>query len=190
MIEDNLNAILKRYQDSFTDKTYSEENDDLDDLMNIFSITPQLKRENRQYWGRELGLCWQLLITEVCKTHCKVFQPALRIGDDEPCDLVVDKYAIDTKYRIGSGDAGTLKKFKQYGAILRDLGYTPVFLILRSDNLPAAIGACNAGGWDVRVKEASYKFVRDISGFDIEKFLIQKAGAFPVNRLADRAFFQ
>ena len=182
MIENQLNSILKKYQESFVGKSYSEENYDLDLLMNVFGLSPQLKRENRQYWGRELGMCWQLLVAEICKAHCKDFKPALKFGADEPCDLVVGKYAIDTKYRIGSGDSGTLKKFKQYGAMLIEQGYKPVFLILRSDNLPAAMTACYAGGWEVRTNESSYQFVREISGFDIKSFLTQRAAGFPVNR--------
>lgn len=80
----------------------------------IFDITPELKRENRQYWGRELGMCWQRLIVELCRQTCPDFAPALHFNGDEPCDLIVGQRAIDTKYRIGSGDSGTLKKFKTY----------------------------------------------------------------------------
>ncbi len=87
--------------------------------MDVFGISPIIKKENRQYWGRELGMCWQLLVTETCKAYCSSFQPAFKVGSDEPCDLIVDGYAIDTKYRIGSGDSGTLKKFKLYGPLLR-----------------------------------------------------------------------
>lgn len=182
MIEVQLNTILKKYQDSFAGKIYPEENDDLDLLMNVFELSSELKRENKQYWGRELGMCWQLLVSEICKLHCKDFKPALRFGADEPCDLVVGNYAIDTKYRIGSGDSGTLKKFKQYGAMLIEHGYEPVFLILRSDNLPAAMTACYAGGWKVYTAEASYNFIREISGFNLEEYLIKKAASFPVKR--------
>lgn len=182
MIENQLNAILKKYQDSFVGKNYSEENDDLDLLMNVFGLSPQLKRENRQYWGRELGMCWQLLVVEICKTYCEDYKPALRFDADEPCDLVIGKYAIDTKYRIGSGDSGTLKKFKQYGAMLIDQGYKPVFLILRYDNLPAAITACNVGGWEVHTGDSSYQFIHEISGFDLKEFLVQKSESHLVNR--------
>ncbi len=52
-----LDAILKQYQSSFAEKIYSEENDDHDHLMDVFSLSPIIKRENRQYWGRELGMC-------------------------------------------------------------------------------------------------------------------------------------
>lgn len=144
-----IEPILKKYQESFQAKTYSAENNDIDILMNIFGITPEQKRENRQYWSRELGMIWQLIICRICENHCSDFKPALKIGHDEPCDLVLGNDAIDTKYRIGSGDAGTLKKFKQYGALLQKKGYTPVLLILREDNLPAAITACTKGGWRV-----------------------------------------
>ena len=105
-------------------------------LMEVFGITPELKRENRQYWGRELGMCWQRLVIEVFKGTRKDYGPAIRIGADEPCDLTVGKLAIDTKYRIGSGDSGTLKKFKSYGPLLKKQGYEPVILMLRECNPP------------------------------------------------------
>lgn len=180
-IETNLDAVLSRYQASFTEKVYSDENDDHDILMDAFGITPQLKRENRQYWGRELGKCWESLVIEACK-NAPSFQPALRIGSDEPCDLRVNNFAIDTKYRVGSGDSGTLKKFKQYGPLLRENGYEPVFLFLREDNLPAAMTACQNGGWTIYIGKESFEFIKNISGFDLEDYLIKRAQGFPVNR--------
>ena len=180
-IEAKLDAVMTRYQTSFTEKVYSDENDDHDLLMDAFGITPQLKRENRQYWGRELGKCWESLVIEACKNSA-TFQPALKIGDDEPCDLRVDGYAIDTKYRVGSGDSGTLKKFKQYGPLLKNEGYEPVFLFLREDNLPAAITACKTGGWTIHTGKQSFDFIQEISGIDLLDYLTRKAKAFLVNR--------
>ncbi|WP_287107899.1 MULTISPECIES: restriction endonuclease [unclassified Microcystis] len=133
-IENLLKGILRQYQSSFSDKIYGEENDDYDSLMRVFGITPSLKRENRQYWGRELGMCWQRLVTEVFKANCLDYQPALKIADDQPCDCILGRDAIDTKYRIGSGDSGTLKKFKQYGKLLQERGLRPILLIVREDN--------------------------------------------------------
>ncbi len=180
-IEQNLDAILKRYQLSFIEKVYSDENDDHDLLMAAFGITPLLKRENRQYWGRELGKCWESLVIEACK-GLPTFQPALRVGGDEPCDLIVENYAIDTKYRVGSGDSGTLKKFKSYGSLLREAGYIPVFLFLREDNLPAAMTACQRGTWEIYIGQRSFDFIREISGFDMEGYLTNNACNFIVDR--------
>jgi hypothetical protein len=178
----SLDAILRQYQASFAGKIYAEENDDHDALMDVFSLLPALKRENRQYWGRELGMCWQLIATQAC--HAKsTFQPALRIGWDEPCDFIVDGFAVDTKYRIGSGDSGTLKKFKTYGPLLKEKGFVPVFLILREDNLPAAISACLAGGWTVLTGQASFDFIAKVSGVDLRTYLLERRGLFPVSRL-------
>lgn len=181
MVENHLDEILKKYQQSFIKKVYSDENHDHDILMDAFGITSKLKHENRQYWGRELGKCWELLVIEACKNHDS-FKPALRIGDDEPCDLRVKNYAIDTKYRVGSGDSGTLKKFKQYGSLLREHGYEPVFLFLREDNLPAAMTACQKGTWEIYIGKQAFEFIKEISGFDMESFLISRSQAFPVNR--------
>ena len=127
-------------------------------------------------------MCWQRLVTETCKTYCSSFQRALKVGSDEPCDLIVEGYAIDTKYRIGLGDSGTLNKFKDNGELLRNLNYEPVFLILRQDNRPAAITACQVGTWKVYTGEDSFEFIKTISGFDLKSFLIEKVGEFPVYR--------
>jgi len=176
-----LDSILDSYKTSFAEKVYSQENEDFDILMDVYGITPDLKRENRQYWGRELGKCWELLVNEICR-NLPNYAPPLRIDQDEPCDLVVGKYAIDTKYRIGSGDSGTLKKFKSYGKLLRDKGFEPVCLILREDNLPAAIQACKVGTWNVLTGSESLDFVHRISGFDVASYLMQRKGAFFVSR--------
>ncbi len=159
---------MKQYQDSFSNKIYKEENDDHDPLMDVFGITPSLKRENRQYWGRELGMCWQRLVTEIFQANCSDYQPALKIGNDELCDCIVGADAIDTKYRIGSGDSGTLKKFKQYGNSLLEKGLRPVLVIVRKDNLPAAITAChNMGKWEVLQGQKSFRYIYEKSGFDL-----------------------
>ena len=163
--------ILSKYFKSFKDKTYSSENNDRDILMDVFDITPSQKRENRQYWGRELGMMWQLIVTEIAKKHCADFGPALKYGDDEPCDLTIGEDAIDTKYRIGSGDSGTLKKFKQYGRLLRENGYRPVFLIIRRDNLPTAITACYKGGWEILIGDKAFAYLFEKTGVDIAALL-------------------
>lgn len=170
--------ILEKSYEAFKEKTYSAENNDTDVLMDIFGITPEQKRENRQYWGRELGMMWQLIITEICKCHCSTFKPALKIGSDEPCDLIVGHDAIDTKYRIGSGDSGTLKKFKQYGKLLQEYGYHPVLLILRDDNLPAAITACIHGGWTILPGTQAFKYLLSNTGIDVYNLLKRLKGAF------------
>lgn len=177
-----LDAILATYQSAFTDKVYAEENDDHDLLMDVYGITPQLKRENRQYWGRELGMCWQRLVVEVCRSTCDDFGPALKMGADEPCDLTVGTLAIDTKYRIGSGDSGTLKKFKAYGPMLRESGFTPLLLIVREDNLKAAISACRKGGWEITTGDKTFDYLLELTGFDIKTFLQEKAQAYRLAR--------
>lgn len=177
-----LSDILTRYQVSFVKKSYKDENEDHDVLMDVFGITPEIKRENRQYWGRELGKCWELIVDCVFEELREDFRPALRVGNDEPCDFIFDTFAIDTKYRIGSGDSGTLKKFRSYGPLLREQGYEPFLLILREDNLPAAITACRAGTWNILTGGASFDFIKSHTGFDMYLFLSQIAGDFQVDR--------
>lgn len=178
--EPSLESTLTRYQRSFRSKVHNDENNDSDVLMGVFGITPELKRENRQYWGRELGMCWQLLVSEVSRATRDDYKPAYRVGLDEPCDLIIGRYAIDTKYRVGSGDSGTLKKFKTYGPLLREQGFEPVLLILREDNLPAAIGACRKGTWKVLQGQDSFDFLLEETGVDLHEFLALRLGAFGI----------
>ncbi len=169
-----VKPIIEHYYSSFSQKTYGQENNDYDFLMKLYNISPDLKRENRQYWGRELGMLWQLLVTAIVKEHCPAeYKPALKFGADEPCDLILGNDAIDTKYRVGSGDSGTLKKFKQYGALLQENGYRPVFLMVREDNLPAAITACINGGWSIYTGNDALQYLKDKTGVDIKKLLLQ-----------------
>lgn len=177
-----LKSIINQYKESFTEKTYNEENNESDILMDLFSITPELKRENRQYWGRELGMCWQLLVAKLSELTCKDFKPALKIEADEPTDLFIGKDAIDTKYRIGSGDSGTLKKFKKYGKLLKNKGYRPVLLIVRENNLSAAITACKVGGWNLYVGDECFEYIKKKTGFDLKKYLISLKGEFEITR--------
>lgn len=169
--EKQLRKILEQYQTSFSEKIYKDENDDFDVLMKVFDLTPELKRENRQYWGRELGMCWQRLVCALFELRSENYLPALRIEADEPCDCIVGKDAVDTKYRIGSGDSGTLKKFKQYGKLLREEGYNPLLLILREDNLPAAIKACESGDWTILTGKATFDYIEEKSSFDLYNWL-------------------
>jgi len=171
-----LTTILEQYGKSFSAKAFSEESSEEDDLMLVFGLTQIIKAENKQYWGRELGMCWQRLIVELSHQTNDNFGSPIREGTDEICDLTIGQDAIDTKYRIGSGDSGTLKKFKQYAARLIKSGYRPVVLILRKDNLPAAITACISGGWTVFTGEESFEYVNQTTGFDLKAWLRSRKG--------------
>ena len=127
-------------------------------------------------------MCWQLIVSAVFNCFRDDYGPAIRVEADEPCDFIIGDTAVDTKYRIGSGDSGTLKKFRQYGHMLRTEGYNPVFLIVREDNLPAAIAACTAGSWAVYTGNSTFAYVEEQSGFDLRSFLLRRAGAFRVQR--------
>lgn len=173
-----LEKILKEYGESFASKVFGGESREVDDLMLVFGLTQQTKARNKQYWGRELGKCWERLVIELCRRACDNFREGIKEGADELCDLVVGKDAIDTKYRIGSGDSGTLKKFKQYGRRLKELGLRPIQLIVRTDNLPAAITACITGGWEVKSGVDAYRYLQTITKFDIQPWLRERKDRF------------
>ena len=180
--EDRLRAVIGGYQKSFSSKAYCAENEDHDVLMDAFGLLTETKRENKQYWGRELGMCWQLIVTELFQHSAKGFGRGYREGADELCDLIADGDAIDTKYRIGSGDAGTLKKFKQYGRRLTELGFRPVVLILREDNLPNAVGACVVGGWTVLTAAETFAYIEAKTGVDLKAWLVSLGEEFHITR--------
>jgi hypothetical protein len=182
-LQNSLSVILSQYQNSFSSKVYSDENDECDILMNVFSLTAKTKRENAQYWGRELGMCWQKIVIEICKYYCRDFKPAFKLDEGgEPCDLIVGEYAIDTKYRIGSGEDATHKKLTRYRDLLTNMGYTPTLLILRTDSLSAAISACKKAKWNVLTGQESMNFIHNISGVDIKTFLEINAGKYTISR--------
>ncbi len=183
-LEQSLSQILEGYQNSFLTKIYPEENDETDVLMKAFGITQELKSENKQYWGRELGKCWESLVKKTFSLKCRDFSPPLKFGNDEPADFFVGGDAIDTKYRVGSGDSGTLKKFESYGKLLLEKGYRPVFLFLRTDNLPSAISKCLAGGWLILMGDDTFKYIEDKTGFDLKKWLKkqEQPGTFKIYR--------
>lgn len=177
-----LQEVLETYQKKFSSKIILKEAKSTDLLMDIFSITPKIKKENMQYWGRELRKCWEKIVQIVCEENCKNYSSGLTIDRDGVCDCIVGKYAIDTKYRVGSGDSGTLKKFKQYGKLLTDKGYIPVMVLFRDDNLSAAITAMKTGGWNTIMGSDSFEFINEISGFDIYAWLVENKNAYQTNR--------
>lgn len=183
-LEDKLSEVLQKYSGNFTAKIYTDDFTDTDVLMEAFGITQELKSENKQYWGRELGKCWENLLKDLFAATSDDFRPPRRFGTDEPADFFCGKDAIDTKYRVGSGDSGTLKKFESYGKLLQDEGYRPVFLFLRTDNLNAALSKMDAGGWVKYMDEDTFTYVKEKTGFDLKCWLIQlkKDETFKIDR--------
>jgi hypothetical protein len=156
--EQSIIDILNQYRIKFKDKIHTSPIYSSDILLEHFNITANQIRQNKQYWNRELGMCWQKLIIELLKDKSD-YQPAIRINRKELCDLVLNKDAIDTKYRLGSGDSGTINKLKDYAQLLLNMGYRPVLLILREDNLKSTISACEKGGWHTIVGNKALKYI-------------------------------
>ena len=183
-LDAKLSGVLKRYQSNFSEKVYVDTYKDTDVLIETFGITQELKRENKQFWGRQLGKCWELLVIKLCRYACDDYADAIRFGIDEPCDLILGSDAIDTKYRVGSGDSGTLKKFRDYGRLLKENGYRPVLLFLREDNLNAAIKAFETGGWTIYTGDSTFKYLHDKTSFNLYDWLCyhRDLGTFLIKR--------
>jgi hypothetical protein len=172
-VENDINAVLDKYRKKFNEKVISDSTSDSDILMNIFGLTHEQKLKNMQYWGRELGKCWEAIVQNTLKLN-KDYGAPIKVKRDEVCDCQVGNLAIDAKYRVGSGDSGTLKKFIQYGEYLQKQQKKPVFLFLREDNLHAAITAAKRGGWEIIAGDDSFEFIKKHSGYDLKKFLESK----------------
>lgn len=160
-----LDTIFRTYQQKFQNRAEVLPNNEPDILMEVFGITSEQKQKNLQYWHRELGMCWQKVVIEFFREHPEYSGP-IKNGSEEPCDLVLGKYSIDTKYRIGSGDSGTLKKFRENAEYLRGEGYTPLLLVLREDNLIRSVK-----GWEMLTGKETMKFIEEHSGKKFENIL-------------------
>lgn len=178
-----LEKELEKYSKSFNKKRIEEKTLENihDPLMDVFEITPIEKTKQAQYWGRELGALWEKLVRESFENSSKVtgFSGHLVIPDkrgktDEPCDLIANGFAIDTKYRIGSGDSKFIKQFKENYNLLVNRSYNPVLLILREDNLSSPINSAKKAGWSVITGQQSFDFILKQTGFDLKKFLDQR----------------
>ncbi|SFC78485.1 hypothetical protein [Flavobacterium phragmitis] len=184
-VEDKLKDVLNKYSENFSEKIYVDSYDNTDLLMNAFGITQELKSENKQYWGRELGKCWESLLRNLFETTCKDYMPPSRFGKDEPVDFFVGNDAIDAKYRVGSGDSKTLKGFESYGKMLINEGYRPVFLFLRTDNLPSALSKMDKGGWVRYSSDETFEYIKGKTNFDLKEWLLklEKEGTYKIKRL-------
>lgn len=173
-LDNLLEQILNQYQQAFAEKIHPEESTEQDDLMFAFGLSQAIKATNKQYWGRELGKCWERLVETLCQQTCEQYQKA----HGTHYDLAVGLNAIDTKYRIGSGDAKTLGGFRQNAQQLINEGFTPVLLIVRNDNLPQAIKACRNGGWEIYAGNNAYDYLKNLTQFDLQVWLQTRQNRF------------
>ncbi len=150
--------ILNEYSVKFKNKVHTLTSYSSDILLKHFNVTTEQIHQNKQYWNRELGMCWQKLVIE-CIKHRLDYSPAIRINRRELCDFILGQDAIDTKYRIGSGDSGTINKLKEYAQLLKNKGYRPVLLILRNDNLKSTVMSCKKSGWFTIIGNKALEFI-------------------------------
>ncbi len=169
-IEEKLNLIFNKYKNSFDKKVLLKEKTNRDLIMKIFNKTQNDVDVNKQYWNREFGKYFEYIVSSIFALTRNDYKPGLRIKSDEVCDCIIGNLAIDVKYRVGSGDSGTLKKFRFYGNLLKEKGYIPVMLFLREDNLKAAITSINNGGWKIYSNEQMFDFVKKKSNFDLKEY--------------------
>ena len=180
--EDQIKYILLDYQSKFSSKIYSQDNKDYDLLMDAFGISPKLKLENKQYWGRELGACLEKIMKTRMSKNIHYEEPIKEKSGREPYDFQFKDRAVDVKYRIGSGDAGTIKKWTENAKDIIELGLNPTLLILREDNLESTISACRRAGWDIFIGEEFYEFSKKEMDFNLKKYLKSIKSEYQIKR--------
>lgn len=165
-----LSPTIAKYTALFTRQVYNEEPFQSDILLEAFHLSPVVIRQHKQYWHRHLGACWERLVKSVFSSHVS-YQGTIRLKNKSPCDFTFDKIAVDTKYRLGSGDSGTMGKLSRNAQWLKSMGFEPMMLILREDNLPQAIARMQGAGWAVLCADASFKFIARHGDFDLKAYL-------------------
>jgi hypothetical protein len=181
-----LESICQDFSQRSSSKEYPPHNDDHDPLMDMYSMTPELKRENPQYWGSQLGANWQRLVAATFYFFRRPdYGPPIQYERTEPFDFRFGKIVVDTKYRVGSHDSGTLNKFRLNGIFLNGEGFHPVALILRHDTHRGAITQLLSGGWEVFVADEAFDYIREQTSFDLETFLQQRAHKFAIDRISN-----
>jgi hypothetical protein len=175
-----VDDIFRRYQKSFRERVAATGEGGHDPLMDVFGIKPEQKAGEAQFWGRELGMCWERLVIGCFASHPR-YRPGVTRGREQLCDLVVGHDAIDTKYRVGSGDAGTLGKIVAHGAALSAQGLEPMLLVFRDDSLAAARSRLSKGGWRLIEGAAALDWVRENSGVDLVALLRARRHRFAIS---------
>jgi hypothetical protein len=61
-------------------------------------------------------------------------------------------------------------------------GFNAVLLIVREDNLPAAINACRVGKWNVYTGDATFHYIKKATKVDLKLWLNSLGSKFQVNR--------
>jgi len=174
-VDRRLASVVDGFRASFARKDFIARETDPDILMDVFGLTPEVKLSHPQYWGRELGSCWERLVKSACADASVPVSFPPPGSRDTPCDIILGAHAIETKYRVGSGDSGTLQKLQANGATLRAAGLEPILLILRNDSLPAAMTAARAGGWRILADGDAFGFIETELGVDLRSFMIREA---------------
>lgn len=64
-----------------------------------------------------------------------------------------------------------IKKFKSYWKLLVEEWYTPVMLLLRKDNLPAAITALKVWWWNVYTWDEAFDYIFQKTQKDFKELL-------------------
>lgn len=172
---DVFDGIIGGYREAFSRKDFGDELPVSDLLMDAFGITPETKRENAQYWGRELGSVWQRLVFESFKHVDKSTRTPPKQCPVHPCDVVTRGFGIEVKYRIGSGDAPFIKNLEANASVFTARGESPVLLVFREDSLATNIKRAGRAGWTVKAGAESLAFLLEHTGCDLEAFLRDKA---------------
>ena len=174
---DIYNEVFAKQEQLFQAKEHDNSLPEEDVLMKRFEITSLDKLTNKQYYNRELGKVFETLCKKTFRhkhnDRCKDAPIVKKKGGRtyEPFDLIFDNYAIDFKYRLGSGDSGTLNRLRKSVLWALEKGYEPVYLILREDNLDPVLKALQRLGARIIQGEDTFRFIEEESGVNLREYI-------------------
>lgn len=83
------------------------------------------------------------------------------------------KYAVDTKFKFNSNDSNTVREISNSAIHLKKMGFVPILLMRRpeTESQQSPIKRFKKSGWKVISGNDSLKFIKRISGFDIDEWI-------------------
>jgi len=181
-IESKLDSLVKKYRRAFQEKLRGISDSGVFGLppeetllMKLFALEPNIYLMNRQYFNRELGSLFEKMVKALLKTtNSKRYGNAVVVGKTQLCDCTFGQDAIEVKYRYYSGDAKTVRLYRNAAPKLISMGLKPVMLIFSTDNLRSAIKSFIKHGWQVKEGDDMAKYIKQLTGFDIKRYLETK----------------
>ena len=167
LFKETPRSIASEYRTFFTKSPPILEVPYIDPLMKAVGIEDLSDYQlRRQYYSRHLGAMWERLVRHACGGGQHVYA-----GEDtrlELADVIMGEWAIECKYRVGSGEPTFGRRLANKGIKLQERGYRPVLLVARSDSLPILSAIAAKGNWLLLQGAESFRWIEEQTGVDVQ----------------------